>query len=231
MESIEWESVDARVLAGVSVDAGADPRHEAQARVIRPVTPEALGARGVLAMVVECRGAPGASLASRLMLETLASHFARETPPRDGWLVRALEAGCDAVRGAARRQRFMRGVTVSGAVLLLHQGMASGAFVGSAPLYLLRGRDRYRLSGDTVTAPLSHAVAVTWAQPFMVDADDRFLLCTRAVLGEGPEAMAQLIGVDLTGDHHPQVACDALIATARQRRSGQALASAMLVAG
>lgn len=226
MESIAWDSVDARVRAGVCVDAGADPQHEAQARVIRPVTPEALGARGVLAMVVECRGAPGASLASRLMLETVAGYFERDGPLRAGWLVRALEAGCDAVRGTARRQRFMRGVTVSGAVLLVHQGMASGAFVGSAPLYLLRGRDRYRLSGDTVTQPLSRAVAVTWAQPFMVDADDRFLLCTRAVAGEGLDVLAKRPTAD-----HPQVACNAVVAAARQRTASTALASAMLVAG
>jgi hypothetical protein len=230
MESIEWDiawdSVDARVRAGVCVDGGGDPQHEAQARVIRPVTPEALEARGVLAIVVECRGATGAGLASRLIVETIAGHFAREGPPRDGWLARALEAGCEAVRGAARRQRFMRGVTVSAAALLLHQGMASGAFVGSAPLYLLRGPDRYRLSGDTVTQPLSQAVAVTWAQPFMVDADDRFLLCTRAVAGEGPDVMARL-----PASGHPQVACDALVAAARQRTSLMALASAMLVAG
>lgn len=226
MESIERDSVDARTRAGVCVDAGADPQHEAQARVIRPVTPEVLGARGVLAMVVECRGALGASLAARLILETVAGHFERDGPSHDGWLVRALEAGCGAVRGAAQRQRFMRGVTVSGAVLLVHQGMARGAFVGSVPLYLLRGRDRYRLSGDTVTQPLCQAVAVTWAQPFMVVADDRFLLCTRAVAGEGLDVWARLPAAD-----HPQVACNTLVAAARQRASSAALASAMLVAG
>lgn len=226
-------SVEARISAGVSVAAGQDPRHEVYVRVIRPVEADVLEARGVLAVVVECRGAPGAGLAARLLVETVVRHFERGARNGEDWLVRALEAGCEAVRGAAGRLRFMRGVTVSGVALLLHQGVAHGAFIGSTPLYLARGRTWYRLSGDEVTQPLSRAMAVTWAQPLMIDATDRFLLCNRA-LSQAHRSSTE--GGSPSGPafrttpptHHPQLVCDALIAEARAIERQAPLATALL---
>lgn len=229
-------SIETRIRAGVSVFAGNDPRRAVQAQVIRPVDRQVLVASGVLAMVVECRGAPGVGLAARLFIEAVARRFDRSRRD-DGWLVRAVEVGCDAVRTAAGRQRFLRDATVSGAVLLLHHGMAQAAFIGGTPLFLARGAVWYRLSGDGATHPLSQSAPVTWLQPLTLEASDHFLLCNRALMQSQRSILVP--GAAPTPSfppplflphqpRHPQFLCDALMTEACPDESHTPLATAIL---
>ncbi len=240
-------NTDARVLAGLRVDAGSTPGHKVNAAIIRSPEPDNLQASGVLAVVAECRGGPGSDLVSRLLVETLVGRFHREHRAGRPWLVPAIDDACRAIRSVMSGRSCLSGLYPSCAALLLHGGVAHGAFIGAASLVLLRRAgsgdcDCYRLSGDGAAQPLAHATVAEWPRPVVVHAADRFLLHSEAlpVLREAPDQPRadksypeEFKGVRYLGCiDQPQVVCDALIdgvmMIERMREVRTPLAAAML---
>lgn len=231
-----------RIEAAVASDPGCVREvNEDCARIIRPDSPEQLARHGVLAVVCDGMGGHEAGeVASQLAVDTIARHVAADNGDPLAMLPRALQAANRAIFAAADATPARRGMGTTCIALLLRGGLAYGAHVGDSRLYLIRHGELFRMTEDhSAVAQLvrdgiisreearrhpdrnvisralgSHRdVQVTgWPQPFAVHPGDTFLLSSDGLhdlVGE-----AELLAT--AGGTHPQVACDRLVALARQ---------------
>ena len=233
-----------RIEAGLSTDPGCVREiNEDCARIIRPVTAEALDAHGLLTVVCDGMGGHEAGeIASRLAVETIVRRF--EANELDGdpvtALPRAVEAANRAIFDAAGRNTKMRGMGTTCTVLLLHRGMAFGAHVGDSRIYLIRDGEIFLMTED-------HSAVIDLVRQGVLSREEarhhpdknvisRALGSHREVQVTGwprpfavrpgdrfllcTDGLYDLVGDDVllatARDGHPQVACDRLVTLARE---------------
>lgn len=248
---VEW-----RVDAGVSTDPGCvrDVNEDA-VRVIRPDSPEALRQRGVLAIVCDGMGGHEAGeVASALALETIVKRLDSDEPHLPDDLVHAVVAANRAIFETARTNPRMRGMGTTCCTLVLHNGAAYCAHVGDSRCYLLRGDQLFLMTEDhsavmelvrrgiisrdearnhpdknVISRALGSHKEVevsTWSQPFSVQLDDTFLLCSDGLYDLVDDEQIRLtIGGPA---QHVQIACDRLVALARQNGGHDNISVAIL---
>lgn len=249
-------AVELRVEAGIATDPGCVRSvNEDALRVIRPTTPEGLAEHGVLAVVCDGMGGHEAGeVASALAMETIVQRFEEDDRPLPLALVRAIKAANRAVNDAARRSAKLRGMGTTCCALVLRRGAAYCAHVGDSRCYLIRDGDAFLMTEDHSEVMLlvrrgvisrdearhhpdrnvisralgSHdEVEVSaWEHPFAVHPDDAFLLCSDGLHDlVGDEELRDVVGA---GDVHAQVACDRLVALARDRGGHDNISVAIL---
>ena len=252
----ETASAELRVEAGVASDPGCVRTvNEDALRVIRPTTSESLEQHGVLAVVCDGMGGHEAGeVASALAMETIVQRFEADDRALPLALVRAIQAANRAVHDAARQSAKLRGMGTTCCAIVLRRGSAYCAHVGDSRCYLIRGGDVFLMTEDHSTVmelvrkrvisreEASHhpeknvilrALGVhgevevtTWENPFAVLPDDAFLLCSDGLTDlVGDEEIRDVVG---SGDVHAQVACDRLIALARERGGHDNISVAIL---
>jgi PPM family protein phosphatase len=158
------------------------------------------------------------------------------------------------VHDAARGNPRLRGMGTTCCALVLRGGAAYCAHVGDSRCYLVRGGDVFLMTEDhsavmtlvrrgvisreeashhpdknVISRALgSHGdVEVSaWAHPFVVRAEDAFVLCTDGLHDLVTDA--ELGAVVGGGEVHAQVACDRLVALARERGGHDNISVAVL---
>jgi len=230
---------------GSATDQGCVRELNEDALVVRvPDSPEAMRRHGLLAVVCDGMGGHEAGeVASALARDTIAAALEADDIQLPDALVHAVEAANRAIFEAGRRQSTLRGMGTTCCALVLRDGAAWCAHVGDSRCYLLRNGDlllmtedhsavmdmvrrgllsleeaRHHPDKNVISRALgSHpTIAVTtWNHPFLVQPDDVFLLCS--------DGLYDLVSDDdirqtmQYGTPHAQVACDRLIALARER--------------
>lgn len=232
-----------RIEAGLTTDAGCvRANNEDSIRVVRPTTPDDLARRGVLAIVCDGMGGhEGGEIASRLAVETIVQRFEEDTNDPATLLQRAVQTANCAIYDAAQRTARLKGMGTTCTALIVRNGFAYAAHVGDSRLYLIRAGDIFLMTEDhsavmemvregTLTLGearhhpdknvISRALGghkdvqvSLWPQPFTIQADDAFLLCSDGLYDvvDDSDLLAVADGV------HPQVACDRLVGLARAR--------------
>lgn len=245
-----------RVEAGVATDPGCvRATNEDALRVVRPTTAEALARRGVLAVVCDGMGGHEAGeVASALAIETIVQRFEADDRALPHALVRAVQAANHAVYEAARHSARLRGMGTTCCALVLRGGAAFCAHVGDSRCYLVRGGEVFLMTEDhsavmalvrqgvisreeashhpdrnVISRALgSHAdVEVSaWEHPFAVRPDDAFVLSSDGLHDlVGDDELRDVVG---SADVHAQVACDRLVALARDRGGHDNISVAVL---
>ena len=249
-------SAELRVEAGVASDPGCVRAvNEDALRVIRPTTAEELARHGVLAVVCDGMGGHEAGeVASALALETIVQRFATDDRALPEALVRAIQAANTAIRRATRDNARLRGIGTTCCALVLRDGAAHCAHVGDSRCYLVRDGEVFLMTEDhsavmdlvrrglltrdeashhpernVISRALgSHdEVAVSaWERPFAVRPGDAFILCSDGLHDlVGDEELRDVVGA---GEVHAQVACDRLVALARERGGHDNISVAVL---
>ncbi len=247
--------VDFRVEAGVATDPGCvRPINEDVVRVIRPTTAPELAKRGLLAVVCDGMGGHEAGeIASRLAVETIVRRFERDDDGPRTALPSAVRAANRAIFDSAHRHRALHGMGTTCTALVLRDGFAYCAHVGDSRLYLVRDGALFLMTEDhsavmelvrrgllspeearhhpdrnVISRALgSHRdVQVSdWPRALAVQPGDRFLLCT--------DGLYDLVDDDtllaVAGEGHPQIACDRLVALAREAGGHDNISVALLV--
>lgn len=249
-------AVELRVEAGVATDPGCvRTTNEDSLRVIRPPDEADVAQHGVLAVVCDGMGGHEAGeVASALAMETIVQRFQADDRPLPQSLVKAIEAANRAIHDAVGANPKLRGMGTTVCALVLRGGAAYCAHVGDSRCYLIRGGDVFLMTEDHSAvmdlvrkgvisrAEASHhpdknvisralgshpRVEVSaWAHPFAVQPDDAFLISSDGLhdLLEEEEIGAVVGG----GAVHAQVACDRLIAMARDRGGPDNISVAIL---
>ena len=211
--------------------------------------------RGVLAIVCDGMGGHEAGeVASALALETIVKRLDSDEPHLPDDLVHAVEAANRAIFETARANPRMRGMGTTCCTLVLHNGAAYCAHVGDSRCYLLRGDQLFLMTEDhsavmelvrrgiisrdearnhpdknVISRALGSHKEVevsTWSQPFSVQLDDTFLLCSDGLYDLVDDEQIRLtIGGPA---QHVQVACDRLVALARQNGGHDNISVAIL---
>ena len=171
---------------------------------------------------------------------------------------RAMEICVDnanrAIFETARANPRMRGMGTTCCSLILHNGAAYCAHVGDSRCYLLRGDQLFLMTEDhsavmelvrrgiisrdearnhpdknVISRALGSHKEVevsTWSQPFSVQLDDTFLLCSDGLYDLVDDEQIRLtIGGPA---QHVQIACDRLVALARQNGGHDNISVAIL---
>jgi PPM family protein phosphatase len=228
---------DAGCLRATNQDCG---------RLIEPAETELLRARGRLAIVADGLGGhAGGETASRLAVETISRVYYEPNDEWSydphAVLQRAFLAANQVIHQTARRELDLFGMGTTCTALALCGRRAYCAHVGDSRLYLLRGGEIYLMSEDHSAvmdlvrrgmlkreAARQHAdrnvllralgtqreITVTsWQKPFPVREGDTFVLCSDGLYDLVEDA--EIKNAALADE--PQVACEALIALAKER--------------
>jgi protein phosphatase len=254
--ALAGRSPELRVEAGVASDPGCvRVVNEDALRVVRPPTPEALARLGVLAVVCDGMGGHEAGeVASHLALETIVQRLAAEPVELPEALVGAVRAANRVVHASAASNARLRGMGTTCCALVLRGGAAYCAHVGDSRAYLVRGGEIFLMTEDHSAVMdlvrrgvisreearhhpeknvISRALGShrdvevsSWPRPFVVMPNDAFLICSDGLydLVEDDELLA-VVG---DGELHAQVACDRLIALARERGGHDNISVAVL---
>ncbi|HEY0930144.1 MAG TPA: Stp1/IreP family PP2C-type Ser/Thr phosphatase [Gemmatimonas sp.] len=230
---------------GTATDPGCVRELNEDALLLRvPDSADAMRRHGLLAVVCDGMGGHEAGeVASALARDTIAASLEADDTQLPDALVHAIKAANGAIFDAGRRQSALRGMGTTCCALVLRDGAAWCAHVGDSRCYLLRDGDlllmtedhsavmdmvrrgilsleeaRHHPDKNVISRALgSHAeIEVgSWSHPFVVQPDDAFLLCS--------DGLYDLVSDEdirttmLHGTPHAQVACDRLIALARER--------------
>ncbi len=209
-----------------------------------PGNEDELRQHGVLALVCDGMGGHEAGeVASALARDTIASALLSDDAQLPEALVRAIQAANRAIHDAGRRQSTLHGMGTTCCALILREGAAWCAHVGDSRCYLLRNGDlllmtedhsavmdmvrrgilsleeaRHHPDKNVISRALgSHATieVSSWAHPFVLQPDDALLLCSDGLYDLVSDE--DIRTVMSHGSPHAQVACDRLIALARER--------------
>lgn len=252
----QMTSPELRVEAGVATDTGCVRTvNEDALRVVRPTDADVMTQRGVLAVVCDGMGGHEAGeVASALALETIINRLDQDNRELPQDLVRAVQAANRAIFDTARENPRLQGMGTTCCVLQMRGGMAYCAHVGDSRCYLIRGNELFVMTEDhsavmdlvrrgiitledARTHPDKNVISralgshrdvevSAWTHPFIVQPGDTFLLCSDGLYDLVDD---ELIRVTVgTGDVHAQVACDRLIALARERGGHDNISVAIL---
>lgn len=249
-------AVELRVEAGVATDPGCvRTTNEDSLRVIRPADGADVAQHGVLAVVCDGMGGHEAGeVASALAMETIVQRFQADDRPLPQSLVKAIEAANRAIHDAVGANPKLRGMGTTCCALVLRGGSAYCAHVGDSRCYLIRGGEVFLMTEDhsavmdmvrrgmisreeashhpdrnVISRALGSHYRVevsAWLQPFAVQPDDAFLLSSDGLHDLVNEhEIGELVG---GGAVHAQVACDRLVAIARDRGGPDNISVAIL---
>lgn len=249
-------SPELRVEAGVATDTGCIRTvNEDALRVVRPTDAEVMNQRGVIAVVCDGMGGHEAGeVASALALETIVKRLDQDERELPQDLVRAVQAANRAIFEASRENPRLQGMGTTCCVLLMRGGQAYCAHVGDSRCYLVRGEGLFLMTEDhsavmdlvrrglitlddarhhpdknVISRALGSHREVevsTWTHPFVVQPGDTFLLCSDGLYDlVEDEEIRVTVG---TGEVHAQVACDRLVALARERGGHDNISVAIL---
>ncbi|BAH40875.1 MAG TPA: Stp1/IreP family PP2C-type Ser/Thr phosphatase [Gemmatimonas aurantiaca] len=209
-----------------------------------PGSPDAMRRHGVLAVVCDGMGGHEAGeVASALARDTIAAALRADDAQLPDALVHAIQAANGAIFDAGRKQSALRGMGTTCCALVLRDGAAWCAHVGDSRCYLLRDGDlllmtedhsavmdmvrrgilsleeaRHHPDKNVISRALGSHAAIevsSWNHPFVVQPDDVFLLCSDGLYDLVSDE--DIRTVMMHGTPHAQVACDRLIALARER--------------
>jgi protein phosphatase len=195
---------------------------------------------GLLALVADGMGGHAAGeVASKMAIRIINHVYYRDMTEPHKALKNAFSKANRQIYRTARRNSCYQGMGTTCTSLALRGKMAYCAHVGDSRLYLVRGEAIYLMTEDhsvvmqmlrqgliTQEQARHHAeknvllralgtqprVAVsTWRQPFPIQMDDRFILCTDGLSDLVPEE--EIKAVALTEE--PVAACEKLIALAK----------------
>ena len=185
-------------------------------------------------------------------METIVKRFEEDDRDAATSLVKAVQAANRAVFDSAAGSPRLRGMGTTCTALVLRGGLAYCAHVGDSRLYLVRGGEIFLMTQDhsavmelvrrgvirfeearhhpdrnVISRALGSHREVeisAWPQPFAVSAEDSFLLCSDGLydLVDEADLLAAVTG------HAPQVACDRLVAMARERGGPDNISVAVL---
>lgn len=183
------------------------PANEDCGQVIRPADAPRRTTKGMLALVADGMGGHAAGeVASRMAADTIRRvYYAHDGRPHQA-LKDAFEQANRDVHRTAQEDERLRGMGTTCTALVVRNGQAFSAHVGDSRLYLLRQGRLRRLSEDhslvaemlregllteddarhhedrnVITRALGLRATVDvalWAEPFAVQAGDRFVLCS-----------------------------------------------------
>jgi PPM family protein phosphatase len=215
--------------------------NEDNVRHTMPHDPDTLARQGILVMVADGMGGHACGeIASGIAVETISRVYYEKAAEPGQALRHAFEEANRAIHNAARKDQSKKGMGTTCTALALRGGMAFSAHVGDSRLYLMRGGDIYLMSEDhsavremvrqgliTGEAARNHPqknvitralgtqlrVEVDVYEPFPVQADDCFLLCSDGLydLVEDAEIKRVVLADDLAA------ACKSLIELAKNR--------------
>jgi len=231
------------VSASLITDCGCVRRvNEDCCQVVMPSDPGILDRKGVLVMVADGMGGYLAGeVASRFAVETVArTYYASEAEPREALIAAFHEANGAIYRFSATREE-LNGMGTTCTALVIQRGEAHSAHVGDSRLYLIRSNSIYQLTEDhsvvkelikqgalTTEAARRHAdrhiilralgsrstIEVASAEhPLPVRAGDSFVLCSDGL--HNPLTDQEILRA--TESQDASAACEALVATARER--------------
>ncbi len=205
-----------------------------------PQSPSPQARWGLLALVADGMGGHAAGeVASKMAVRTIDQVYYRDAAEPHRALQNAFSKANRQIYRTARRNSCYQGMGTTCVSLVLRGRMAYCAHVGDSRLYLVRGETIYLMTEDhsvvmqmlrqgliTQEQARHHAdknvllralgthprVAVaTWGQPFPIQTDDRFILCT--------DGLSDLVHEDaiktVTLTEVPATACEKLIALAK----------------
>jgi protein phosphatase len=209
-----------------------------------PDSPDAMRRHGVLAVVCDGMGGHEAGeVASALARDTIAASLDADDTQLPDALVQAIQSANGAIFDAGRKQSALRGMGTTCCAMILRDGAAWCAHVGDSRCYLLRDGDlllmtedhsavmdmvrrgilsleeaRHHPDKNVISRALGSHASIevsSWSHPFVVQPDDAFLLCSDGLYDLVSDA--DIRATMLYGKPHAQVACDRLIALARER--------------
>lgn len=246
---------------GIVIEIRSDPgcvreNNEDSIGFFQPADAEALNQDGVLLVVADGMGGhSGGEVASRLAVETVVRHYARDNQDPQAALSRAVRLANQAIQLQARSDAALKGMGTTCTALVLRQGCAYCAHVGDSRLYLVRGGDILQLTEDH--SAVMHMVkkgmidregarvhpdrnvieralgsradveVAEWAQPLFVRHEDRFL-----VSSDGLHDLVQDAEIlEAVSTLAPAAACDRLVALARSRGGHDNISVGILTVG
>jgi len=249
-------SPELRVEAGAATDTGCVRTvNEDALRVVRPTDADVMTNRGVLAVVCDGMGGHEAGeVASALALETIIKRLDQDDRELPEDLVRAIQAANRAIYEASQENPRLRGMGTTCCVLQMRGGMAYCAHVGDSRCYLMRREELFVMTEDhsavmelvrrgiiTLEDARNHpdknvisralgshreVEVSTWSHPFIVQPGDTFLVCSDGLNDlVDDEQIRRTVG---NGEVHAQVACDRLVALARERGGHDNISVAIL---
>ncbi|WP_337171656.1 Stp1/IreP family PP2C-type Ser/Thr phosphatase [Gemmatimonas aurantiaca] len=230
---------------GTATDPGCVRELNEDALLLRvPDSERAMRQHGVLALVCDGMGGHEAGeVASALARDTIVHTLDVNDTQLPDALVQAIQAANRAIHDAGRRQPALRGMGTTCCALILRDGAAWCAHVGDSRCYLLRGGDlllmtedhsavmdmvrrgilsleeaRHHPDKNVISRALGSHASIevsSWNHPFIVQPDDVFLLCSDGLYDLVSDEDIRTVMTH--GLPHAQVACDRLIALARER--------------
>jgi serine/threonine protein phosphatase PrpC len=245
METLDGSGGDAyEVSAAVVTDVGCRRAvNEDCGRFVRPAGAAALLNKGFLAVVADGMGGHAAGeTASRLAVDVVSRAYYEAEDEAGDALAEAFARANREIFEAARRDESLRGMGTTCTALALRGGIALCAHVGDSRLYMVRGGEVYLMTEDhsevqelvnrgviTREEARRHAdknvilramgtqkkiEVSTWDKPLPVRAGDSFVICSDGLhdLVEDSEIKDAVVAA-----RQPQVACERLVALAKER--------------
>jgi protein phosphatase len=237
------EHSDYELVVALASDVGCVREiNEDSGRYTRPGALDSLSGKGFLALVADGMGGHSAGeVASELAVEIISRYYYDSDLGCREALEEAFQAANYAINEQAGSNESLAGMGTTCTALVLQNGTALAAHVGDSRLYLIRNDQIYLMTEDhsaimemvkngllsleearhhpeknvILRALGSHPqVEVTiWDSPLPVKAGDRFVLCSDGLYDLVADDEIRLIATASA----PHVACENLIALAKQR--------------
>ncbi len=196
------------VEASVMTDTG--PRRQSNedcGKVVRPLDPEQLAKKGVLAIVADGMGGhEGGEVASQMAVQTVSEVYSASRVEPQAALVQAFQGANREIYQLSRRRNELAGMGTTCTAVAVVNGIAYASHIGDSRAYLVRGGQIYRMTEDhSATMALvkqglislnearehedrnvilramgthEEVEVSTWDAPFTVRPGDRLVLCS-----------------------------------------------------